>query len=155
MFAALALIAHGELRARLVLALGLVDGTLALTGRGLTRGAVAAVLQPADLLREGNALMNIGFAVASVGGAALGRRAHRELGLSTALFVDAASFLVIAVLLAATRGLPAVDGRRASRSASASAAGLAVRAHETRSCGCCWSARPSRSSSSRWSSRSR
>ena len=49
----------------LVLALGLLDGSLAITGRSLTRGAVAAVLQPARLLREGNALMNIGFALSS------------------------------------------------------------------------------------------
>ena len=70
-FAALGLLAEGELILPLVLALGLLDGTLAITGRGLTRGAVAAVLQPAGLLREGNALMNIGFALASVGGAAL------------------------------------------------------------------------------------
>ena len=62
-FAALGL--HRRRRVRcsaLVLALALVDGTLAITGRGLTRGAVAAVLQPAGLLREGNALMNLGFA---------------------------------------------------------------------------------------------
>ena len=45
-----------------MLALGLLDGALAITARALTRGAVAAVLQPAGLLKEGNALMNIGFA---------------------------------------------------------------------------------------------
>ena len=54
-FAALAVIADGDFLLALVLALALVDGTLAITGRGLTRGAVAAVLQPAGLLREGNA----------------------------------------------------------------------------------------------------
>ena len=74
-----------QLRPRLVLALALVDGTLAITGRGLTRGAVAAVLQPAGLLREGNALMNIGFAVASVGGAALAGLLIGTFGLATAL----------------------------------------------------------------------
>ena len=47
----------------LVLALGLLDGALALTARALTRGAVATVVQPAGLLKEANALMNIGFAV--------------------------------------------------------------------------------------------
>ena len=63
-----------------MLALALLDGSLAITGRGLTRGAVAAVLQPAGLLREGNALLNIGFAVASVGGAGAGGPAHRDGG---------------------------------------------------------------------------
>ena len=107
-FAILGVIAdHGFVLA-LVLGLGLLDGTLAVTGRGLTRGAVASVLQPRGLLREGNALMNVGFAVASVGGAALGGLLIGVFGLGTALFVDAASFLVIAALLAVTGDLPAV-----------------------------------------------
>ena len=111
-FAALGLIADSDFLLALVLALALVDGTLAITGRGLTRGAVAAVLQPAGLLREGNAMMNVGFAVASVGGAALAGLLIGTLGIATALYVDAASFLVIAVLLAVTRNLPAVEVAR-------------------------------------------
>ena len=108
-FAALGLVAESDFLLGLVLALALVDGTLAITGRGLTRGAVAAVLQPAGLLREGNAMMNVGFAIASVGGAALAGVLIGTMGLATAFFVDATSFLVIAVLLAATPNLPAVD----------------------------------------------
>jgi len=105
-FAALALIADGNFVLPLVLALGLLDGALAITARGLTRGAVAAVLRPAGLLSEGNALMNIGFAVSSVGGAALAGLLISQWGLSTALLVDAGSFLAIAIVLALTRGLP-------------------------------------------------
>ena len=105
-FAALAFIADGEFFLTLVLALGLLDGVLAITGRSLTRGAVATVLQPAALLREGNALMNIGFAVASVGGAALAGLLIAEFGVAVALLVDAASFLAIAIVLALTPGLP-------------------------------------------------
>ncbi len=108
-FAAIGLIADNDFLLGLVLALALVDGTLAITGRGLTRGAVAAVLQPAGLLREGNAMMNVGFAVASVGGAALAGLLIGTVGIATAFYVDAASFLVIAALLAATRNLPQVD----------------------------------------------
>ena len=52
-FAALAVIADGEFLLALVLVLALVDGTLAITGRGLTRGAVASVQQPAG--RRGTA----------------------------------------------------------------------------------------------------
>jgi MFS family permease len=107
-FAALALIADGTFVLPLVLALGLVDGALAITGRGLTRGAVAGVLQPVGLLREGNALLNIGFAVSSVGGAALAGLLIAEFGVATALIADAVSFAVIAVILAFTRGLPEV-----------------------------------------------
>jgi MFS family permease len=111
-FVLLALIASGEFLLGAVLALGLIDGTLALTARAVTRSAVAVVLQPAGQLREGNALMNIGFAVSSVGGAALGGLLIAQFGVSTALLVDAASFLAIAVLLAATRGLPIVQVER-------------------------------------------
>jgi MFS family permease len=111
-FAALGLIADGEFTLALVLVLALLDGSLAITGRGLTRGAVAAVLQPEGVLREGNALMNVGFAVASVGGAALAGLLIATAGLGTALYVDAASFVIIALVLAATRGLPRVEVER-------------------------------------------
>jgi predicted MFS family arabinose efflux permease len=90
----------------LVLALALLDGALMLTARGLSRGAVNAVLQPKDLLREGNGLLNIGFAAASVGGAALGGLLVSLFGISAALLVDAASFAVIAAVLATTSSLP-------------------------------------------------
>ena len=108
-FAALALVADGNFVLPLVLALGLLDGSLAITGRGLTRGAVATVLQPRGLLREGNALMNIGFAVASVGGAALAGLLISQFGVALALLADAASFLIIAIVLAGTSDLPAVE----------------------------------------------
>ena len=111
-FAALAAVADGEFFLALVLALALLDGALAITGRGLTRGAVAAVLQPAGLLKEGNALMNIGFAIASVGGAAIAGLLIAQFGLATALLVDAASFAAIAAILAMTRDLPQVSVER-------------------------------------------
>ena len=47
------------------------------------------------MLREGNALMNVGFAVASVGGAALAGLVSSHSGLSPALWIDAASFLSV------------------------------------------------------------
>jgi hypothetical protein len=111
-FGALALIAHGDFVLVLVLALGFLDGAVALTARSLTRGAVAGVLQPAGLLQGGNALLNVGFAVSTVGGSALGGLLIAELGVSTALLVDAASFLAIAILLALTRGLPSARVER-------------------------------------------
>jgi predicted MFS family arabinose efflux permease len=91
----------------LVLSLALIDGALMLTARGLSRGAVNAVLQPYGRLREGNGLMNVGFAVASVGGAALGGVLVSAVGVSAALWVDAASFAVIAILIGLSRHLPA------------------------------------------------
>ena len=81
-FAALALLAETTFVLGLVLALGLLDGALAITARGLTRGAVATVLQPKGLLKEGNALMNMGFAFSAVGGAALAGLLIGEFGIA-------------------------------------------------------------------------
>jgi len=109
-FAALAFLAWGDrFFLPLVLVLGLVDGTLAITGRGLTRGAVAALLGPRELIPEGNALMNLGFAVSSVFGAALAGALIAFFGVAFALVVDAATFMIIAVLLAGARGLPRLE----------------------------------------------
>ena len=106
-FVALAFLAEGDrFLLPLVLALGAVDGTLAITGRGLTRGAVGVLLQPKGLLTEGNALMNLGFAASSVFGAALAGGLIAAFGVSVALLVDAASFALIAVVLAVARDLP-------------------------------------------------
>jgi MFS family permease len=105
-FAVLAVLSEGRFVLFGVLVLALLDGTLAVTARGVTRGAIAAVLQPHKLLREGNALLNIGFALAAVAGSALAGLVITEFGLDVALWVDAASFLVIALILAATKDLP-------------------------------------------------
>ena len=56
--------------------------------------------------------MNIGFALSSVAGAALAGLLIAQFGVAMALLVDAASFLAIAILLALTRGLPAVHVQR-------------------------------------------
>ena len=154
-FGALALLADGDrFVLALVLVLGLIDGTLAITGRGLTRGAVGALLQPRELIAEGNALMNLGFAASSVFGAALAGGLIAAFGLSVALLVDAASFLVIAIVLAAIRAA----GPRALR-ARVVAGSLPrrnrLRAREPGACGRCSPASRSRWSASRWSSRSR
>jgi len=95
-----------------VLALALIDGILMLTARGLSRGAVNFVLEPHGRLREGNGLLNVGFAVASVGGAALGGVLVSVTGVSAALWVDAASFAVIAILLGFSRHLPRAQSSR-------------------------------------------
>lgn len=131
-FIALAAVA-GSFWLPAVLALALVDGTLALTGRGLTRGAIATVLEKDGLLREGNALINIGFAAASVFGAALGGILVAATSVGTALLVDAASFLLIAFLMATAAGLPA---------AHAEASGFRARLRE--GLGHAWRHRPAR-----------
>jgi predicted MFS family arabinose efflux permease len=89
-----------------VLALAFVDGSLALTGRGLSRGAVAALLNPHGALRRGNALLNGAFAVASAAGPVLAGVLVALAGVATALWIDAATFMIIAAILFAGRHLP-------------------------------------------------
>jgi MFS family permease len=110
-FAALALVA-GSFSLPLVLALAALDGILALTGRAVTRAVIGGLLEPHDLLREGNALFNIGFAAASVGGAALGGLLVASVGVEWALIVDAASFAAIALILLTCRTLPSAAPER-------------------------------------------
>lgn len=101
-FGLLALLA-GAFNLPLVLALAFLDGTIALTGRGLSRAAVAAALQPAGLLREGNAVLNVAFAATGTAGPVAGGLLVAAGGASLALWLDAASFACIAVLLLVRR----------------------------------------------------
>jgi MFS family permease len=90
-----------------ILAFAFADGLMALTARGLSRGAIAAVLTPHDALRAGNALINVVFAVMSAAGPVLAGLIVHEWGVATALWFDAASFLAVALLLVASaRSLP-------------------------------------------------
>ncbi len=90
----------------LVLLLALGDGTIALVGRGISRGAIASSLQAHGLLREGNALVNVAFGLASVVGLAAGGVLVSAFSLQVALVIDAGSFAVIAAGLALARNLP-------------------------------------------------
>ena len=84
-----------------VLALALVDGTLAITARGVSRGAIANTLEGEGALRAGNAIINGLFSASSVIGPVLGGVVTAAAGPSTALAVDAGSFAVVALVLAA------------------------------------------------------
>jgi MFS family permease len=89
-----------------VIALAGLAGALAVTGRALTRATAATVLAPQGLLREGNALLNIGFTAGAAAGPALAGLVVATAGPRTALFADAASFAAVAVLLATASSLP-------------------------------------------------
>jgi len=91
----------------LILAVALVDGVLSIVGRALTRASVAVMLEPIGLLREGNALFNLVFAGSTAAGPALAGLLIAWQGVAAALVLDAASFAVIAVLLAFAKGLSA------------------------------------------------
>ncbi len=115
LFASLALMVDGfALIAVLVLAT--LDGSIASAARALTRTAATAVLAPAGQLREGNALLNIAFTIGAAGGPAIAGLVVAGAGVETALLADAASFMAVAVLLAASRrlSLPAVEEPHAS-----------------------------------------
>ena len=102
-FAGLALLAH-SFWLPAVLALAFADGLLALTARGLSRGAIAAVLTPAGTLREGNAIINVVFAIMSVAGPMLAGLIVHQWGVATALAADATSFVGVALLLLIASG---------------------------------------------------
>jgi MFS family permease len=90
-----------------ILAFAFADGLLALTARGLSRGAIAAVLTPHDALRDGNALINVVFAIMSAAGPVLAGFIVHEWSVATALWLDAGSFLAVAILLLlSARSLP-------------------------------------------------
>jgi MFS family permease len=112
-FAGLAcLAAADEFWLVLVLLLAFADGLLALTARGLSRGAIAAVLTPHDALRDGNALINVVFALMSAAGPVLAGLIVHEWGVATALWADAASFALAALLLIlSARSLPEPEPR--------------------------------------------
>jgi MFS family permease len=63
------------------------------------------------LLREGNAIINVGFTGAGAVGPLLAGVAVATLGIETALLLDAASFVLVAATLAAATSLPQVKAR--------------------------------------------
>jgi MFS family permease len=108
-FVALAATA-GSFSLPLVIALAVVDGTLAIAARTFTRASAAAVLTPSGQLREGNAIINVGFTIAGAAGPAIAGVVVALLGVQTALLLDSASFVIVAALLAVTASLPQVRG---------------------------------------------
>ena len=86
-FGALALLAHDFVLA-VVLAIAVLDGSIASAARALTRASAAAVLS-AGQLREGNALLNIAFTAGAAGGPAIGGLVVAGAGTATALAADA------------------------------------------------------------------
>ena len=115
-FVALAVVAE-DFALALIVGLGVLDGTFALAGRALTRTSAAALLNPTGQLRRGNAVLNFGFTTAGALGPALGGVVVASAGVSTALLLDAASFAIVAVLLATTALPPgeSVEGKLRAR----------------------------------------
>jgi len=96
----------------LILAIALLDGVLALAGRSITRGSVAATLEPTGQLRAGNALLNVVFAVCLTGGPAAGGLLVAAYGVTASLGAGAIVFALMALLAATARTLPAGEHER-------------------------------------------
>ena len=61
-------------------------------------------------MREGNAILNIGFTAGAAAGPALAGLLVATAGAQISLLADAASFVVVAALLFTSRALPAAQG---------------------------------------------
>lgn len=108
-FGALALLAGDNFFLLGVVILATIDGTLALTGRALTRAVVVALLEPAGELRSGNAVLNIAFTGSAAIGPGIAGLVVAGFGVQTALLLDAASFYGIALILFTAGTLPQAE----------------------------------------------
>jgi len=108
-FGALALLAGHSFALPAVVALAAVDGTLALTGRALTRAVVAALLEPAGELRAGNAVLNVAFTGSAAVGPGIAGLLVAGFGVQSALLLDAVSFYAIGWILLTAGRLPQAE----------------------------------------------
>lgn len=108
-FGALALLGGNNFFLAGVVILATVDGTLALTGRALTRAVVAALLEPAGELRSGNAVLNVAFTGSAAIGPGVAGLIVAGFGVQSALLLDAVSFYAIAVILLTAGPLPQAE----------------------------------------------
>jgi MFS family permease len=90
----------------LICLLAFFDGTIAATGRAITRAATVAVLEPAELLREGNAVLNLGFSLMSIVGPVIAAFLIGWVGAQSVLAITGVLFLGLAFNMATTHGLP-------------------------------------------------
>lgn len=90
----------------IILLIAFVDGTLALTARALLRGGLAVLLEPKGVLREGNALFNLVFALSTAAGPAFAGLLIAWKGVEAALLVDAASFAIVAAMFVRAKLAP-------------------------------------------------
>ena len=89
-----------------VLLLALLVGTLAAFGRATTRAATVAVLEPAGLLREGNATLNVGFSMMNAGAPAAAGALVALTSPAPVLAIAAVAFAVQAAVILPARGIP-------------------------------------------------
>ena len=89
------------------------EGMIAVVTRARCRGALAAVLEPKDQLREGIALMNLAISPTMALGAIFGAGLVATVGGDVALLANAGTFAFGALVIGTTRGLPRYEGEEA------------------------------------------
>jgi MFS family permease len=89
-----------------VLALSFLNGLVALAARSLARAATVAVTSAANLLREGNAVLNAAFSITFMLGPAIGGTIVAAGGTSAALLSTAGLFALMGVTVATASALP-------------------------------------------------
>ena len=92
-----------------VIAVAAIDGALAASARALTRASVGAILTSPGMLREGNAVLNIGFTACAALGPLFGGLVVAGAGVEAALWADAISFGIVAVVIAGAKGIPRIE----------------------------------------------
>jgi MFS family permease len=92
-----------------VLVVAAIDGALAASARALTRASVGAILTAPGMLREGNAVLNFGFTICAALGPLFGGLVVAGASVEAALWADAVSFGVVAMVLAGTKSLPRIE----------------------------------------------
>jgi predicted MFS family arabinose efflux permease len=85
-----------------VIVVATLDASVALAGRSVTRGVVAALLSPTGELRSGNAILNIGFTGGAAAGPAIAGVLVAGIGVESALLLGAAGFALMAAIMATT-----------------------------------------------------
>lgn len=97
-----------------VFGLGALDGALGITAKALLRGSRTAELLSQGLLREGNAILNLGVMAATAGSPVIAGALVAWKGAGLALLVDAATFLLAAVVVMTATGLGTINNSDAS-----------------------------------------
>src|SRR5688572_4250333 len=107
-FAVLALLAQEFIFAA-VIVLAAIDGALAASARALTRASVGAILTSPGMLREGNAVLNFGFTACAAFGPLFGGLVVAGASVEAALWADAISFGIVAIVIGGAKGIPRIE----------------------------------------------
>jgi hypothetical protein len=131
LFAGIAVVATHRFSLPVVLALVGVDGVFAITATALIRTTLATALIRDGLLREGNALINVGVMIAVAGAPAIAGIVAASHGAVDALWIDSGTFVVAALIIGSARHL-AIDSDREAGFRGRLRAGLGtLRTHPT------------------------